>query len=254
MLFACCLTLNAGKATGTTIQLDFGPTTVAPGQETNSAAHTAGALGGLDLFWNKVQTADIASGIRTSTDSPTTITINLGRESSSTSNVINFATQPSSTNALGTVHNTGIYTAGSVNVDGIFSGSSGQDAAQGVLVENLLPGLYDIYFVGRNTNKSGSDPHTIFASAVTSGATTFDYGSLTGVSYTNSTNSWAEGTTYAKLSVLLAAGQSLALASEGTDDRGFINAIQIVGVPEPSSLWLLLGGLIPLAAGWLRRR
>lgn len=54
---------------------------------------------------------------------------------------------------------------------------------------------------------------------------------------------------YVKFTVDLSAGQALNIGVSGTEngsiDRGFLNSIQIVAVPEPASLALIgMGGLM----------
>ncbi|MES2921086.1 MAG: hypothetical protein V4819_06060 [Verrucomicrobiota bacterium] len=70
--------------------------------------------------------------------------------------------------------------------------------------------------------------------------------------YTNGYESFAAGQNYVALSISIAAGQSLFVASDGTETelRGFLNMAQIVAIPEPAAALLGALGMMTL----LRRR
>jgi hypothetical protein len=74
------------------------------------------------------------------------------------------------------------------------------------------------------------------------------------------TGSWVEGSNYIKLSVSITSGDflNLAIAGGGSENRGFLNSVQIVNttpVPEPSAFAALAGlGALGLVAVRRRRR
>lgn len=248
--------------------LDFGPTGQT-GATTNSPYHTANGsfTGGT---WNTLGVADVASGLLYSDNTAAAgVSVNLGISTTST---INLATQPSTSNALGTATNTGVYAGNSVGRDGIFSGTSTSNNSVGVQIGGLSAGTYDIYVTARNTN-TGQQANNGYSQTVLVGAGAlgnFDFSSyisstLTYPSNANTalyTEAWVAGQNYVKLSIVLTAGQYLNLAVDGTntggsgDTRGFLNSVQIVNtsaIPEPSS-YAALGGLAALGLAVANRR
>jgi hypothetical protein len=222
-----------------------------------SAGHAAGAISLTDVSWNNLQTGDVSSGLiwgdGTAADG---IAVNLG-VSPSGSNVINFANNPSSV-GLGTTVTAGIYSDTRVARYGIWGGgSAGQNIALGVRIDGLVAGTYQIYVTGKNTNSSNNLAAIFYASAAGLAAT-YDFSAITNTANvantTGNSAAYAVDVNYGLLTVTVGTGQSLFLATEGTtaEQRGFLNSLQIVAVPEPSSLLLVSGGL--LAGLWRRRR
>lgn len=237
---------------------DFGPTTPTGANLTNSPAHAAGVISISGTSWNIIGVADVSSGLTYADGTPATgIGIRTGVESTSTSGIINYLADPSSSSSLGSAINTGIYTGDSVAKDGIFQSTN--DFAIGVQLTGLAAGTYEIYLSGRNTNTNGSPQGMIFYGAASTAGDSFSFSSLSGVSVSNPGTTgyptWTNGQTYATMTVTLTAGQVLNLADEGagsgSSGRGFLNSLQIVAVPEPATsamLWAGAGMLI------LRRR
>ncbi len=243
------------------IMLDFGPTTVVTADAANSPWHSVAPSGG--TTWNKVSNtgnadytavADISAGGLSFADGTTAtgIAVNLGVASGTN---VNLATQPTRNSALAGNLNSGIYAGTSVGRDGVFAGSQ---VATGVQVTGLAAGTYDIYVTARNTSFGGAYKQIGYAGVGTVGD--FDYATYTTqtLSYTNATapSTWVAGETYMKFTITVAEGQGLNIAvmgeSSGNPDRGIINSIQIVSVPEVSSA--LLGGLAFGAVAIRRRR
>lgn len=243
--------------------LDFGPTTVTGADLTRSPYHTVAGGGFTDTIWNKVEgapVADVTSGLLYSNNTAATgVALNFGIGVTST--LVNLATQPTTgNNALGSTVNTGIYSGTSVGKDAIFSGTGTEVRNLGLQVTGLAAGIYEVYMVTRNTNTNIGYSFTSFAGAGTAGSN-FDYvndagytsATLTYVNAAAAPTTWIEdGNTnenYVKLTVTLAAGQALNLAVQGdgtNQTRGFLNAVQIVAVPEPSSALLAFAALIPV--------
>jgi len=109
-----------------------------------------------------------------------------------------------------------------------------------------------MFMVGLNTNitpnASGKEGHPQNKGALATG----DVGTLeiTGLSTTNvhnyrdvtgpDTSSWVEGTNFAQFRVTLTADNPvLTLFTHGDNDRPFLNAVQVVAIPEPGTLILL---------------
>ena len=232
---------SALSAGGSILMLDFGSTEVTGDTRLNSPYHTAAGAGFTDVGWNRVERADVSTGLVYSNGTAATgITMNLGvAPASGATTLVALGSVPGSSSGLGTVVSTGIYASPSVGRDGIF-GVAGQSL--GVQVTGLAPGIYEIFIIGRNTNISNSIAKSYVGTGVA--GVDFDFSGLTPVTinYTNltSTSSWIEGVNYSRHTITLGAGDGLNIATQGTDSdsqfRGFLNSIQIVQqVPEPST-------------------
>ena len=249
--------LSVFPASASILMLDFGPTTAAGADLTNSPYHTVAGGGFTDGSWNKVEKADVSALTWSGGGIATGVSVNLGvAPGTGTPTVVNYATAPNSSSALGTLWSSGggVYAATSVGRDGIF-GVSGQ--SMGIQVAGLAAGIYEIFVVGRNTNTSNTIANSYVGAGVA--GENFDFSGLTPISinYTSltSTAAWIEGVNYSRHTITLAAGEALNIATQGTDGdsqfRGFMNSIQIVQqVPEPSVAMLSGALLLPL----LRRK
>ncbi len=121
-----------------------------------------------------------------------------------------------------------------------FGGSGGgNNLAVGVRVNGLPAGIYTLYVHGRNTSTALTASLLLYAtngpgadtySFTTNGATFFVSNTAPAL-----TNSFVEGNNFGVLTVTLAAGESLYLATEGAtvaETRGFFNTVEIFfGVP-----------------------
>lgn len=249
--------LSSMGANAQVLMFDFGPTTVSGTDQTNSPYHTVNGSF-TDTTWNKIQTADSSSLEWSDSGTATGVSINLGATTAFDSTTIGLNNQPSGTNALGNSTNTGVYAGTSVGKDGIYTGSSGNTRYVGFQIGGLSAGTYDVYVTSRNTNTGSTYNQHLYLGA-SSAAGDFDAvtlslsGVLTYADGSTAISSWVEGANYLKFTVTLGAAQYLNFGVVGTGGelRGFLNSVQIVTVPEPSSVVLLLGGLGLLAA---RRR
>jgi hypothetical protein len=240
------------------LMLDFGPTLVTGADQSNSPYHTVEpAFTG--TIWNRIQTADVASGLLYANGSAATgVSLNLGATITAESTTIGLTNTPSLNSALGTSTNTGVYAGTSVGTDGISTGGSGNVRYVGFQLGGLAAGTYDIYLTSRNTN-TGSAYQQIAYVGTSDTVENFDALKLSltdSLSYANAadaTSSWQLGENYLKFTVTLGAGEYLNLAVVGGatgERRGFLNSVQIVAVPEPSAV--LLVGLA--GTGFLFRR
>lgn len=261
------LLLAISSANGSILMLDFGPTTTVGANLTNSPAHSTGAVALSNTTWNTVGTSGSLSGAVTSLSyadgsSADGVSFTWGA-SAVDSKAIDFTASISTSHNLGSGVFSGVYTGDSVARDGIFNGSgSGSDYSIGLRIDGLAAGDYDIYFMGRNTNTSGSQDMDLFVSSGAS-SDSFDYSLDTAAATASGggsgLDSWVEGSNYGATMVSIADGDSLFLAIDGQNtgqNRGFLNALQIVSaaaVPEPSTT----GVIAALFAGLLiagRRR
>ncbi|HET6408744.1 MAG TPA: PEP-CTERM sorting domain-containing protein [Chthoniobacteraceae bacterium] len=228
-----------------TILLDFGPTTVSATDATVSPAHAVGAVPGSAVTWNKVLLSDIGSGVLSSTGGSTGVSINLGVESGTGSGTISYTTNPAGgSTILGTAAGatSSLYSDTKVARDGIFSGAA--DVALGLRIDGLAAGEYTLYFTARNTNSglTSNRGERMYASTGTS-SDTFDFSAVSNFSSVANTNSMTDalgiftaGVSYNTLSFTITGGQSLFLAVDGFqsgENRGFLNSLEIVAVPEP---------------------
>ncbi len=252
------LLLTVAPAQAAVFMIDFGPTEAAGASLTNSPYHAAGGSAS-NSQWNTVGVSDVSSGLSYADGSIATgVTVNLGVGAETTA--INLSTQPSSSSALGSQQNTGIYASTSVGTDAIFSGAGGSSNNLGVQITGLAAGIYEVFVVSRNTNNFGTTTIANYVGIGTAGD--FDYSGYAsnGITYSGGANThttaWVESgnaeANYTKFTVTLGAGQALNIAAAGMagDTRGFLNSIQIAQVPEPSAFAMASVALIPL----LRRR
>jgi len=240
------------------LMLDFGPTAT-----TTPANSPYGTGAGASPVWNQVQMAD-PSALKFSDNTDAGVTLNLG--TATTTTTLNLGTQPGTSNALGgySGSNTGIYAAGSVGTDAIYSGTNSVASTVGFQLSGLAAGTYDIYITARNTSRD--DATSGYAQVVKVGISTssgnFDYNGYSSktLTYAGSLNSgaWSENVNYLKMSITLTSSDVLNLAVFGTgaDLRGFLNSVQIVNtssIPEPST-YAVLAGFTALGVVGLRRR
>lgn len=224
----------------------------------------------------------------------TGITVTFGNESSAGSGTLNFADQSQiRTNvALGTggaVSGKQRLIGGQVEAGGAPTSTSsiyGQDTSStaaarygwlgqsntaiGLRIDGLVAGDYVVYVMARNTNSNGEQVPIDIYSKVGNAASTLEFISasspLTKVTQSNlgyannspnAYNDFVAGETYVALTFTIGSGESLYLISDGGSAgelRGFLNSVQIVAVPEPAEVSLLIAGALGLLAFVRRRR
>lgn len=264
---ACALAFSA-VCSAQVLMLDFGPAASTGTDRLNSPYHTA-APSFTNTTWNTIGISDVTSGLLWSDGTAATgVSLDLGATTSDASRTISLSSAPSNgTGLTGSARNSGIYAGTAPGRDGIFNGGSSSNIrAVGLQVGGLSPGTYDIYITGRNTNTASGHTQNFYAGKSAVGGN-FDFSNTavfanTTVTYfadpTEQNNAWSENSlaNYARFTVTLSDGEFLQLAAFGGagDGRGFLNSIQIVAVPEPSSS-VVIAGLLSLAGTvFLRRR
>ncbi|WP_265594431.1 PEP-CTERM sorting domain-containing protein [Haloferula sp. BvORR071] len=281
LLLSCACALPASAVN---LMLDFGnPATnsvVADPYLTLSPAHSVGAIPGTQTSWNTITTSsDRTDLIYANGNSASTLTLDLGQESTGGNGTIDFGTGIGNLTLAGTgggasgqqsllgtgsIYGTNTSSTAATR-DGFFGSGAATTtgAAIGMRLDGLAAGDYVAYVMARNTNTStASYPMNIYSS-VAGTSTSFAFSSLaaavqanpgyTTAAYAGQFTSFVLGDNYQKINFTIAEGQSFFLAVDGGNDaidrRGFLNMVQVVSVPEPSSL--LLGALGLLC---LRRR
>lgn len=252
-----------GNRVDAAILIDFGgtsPTNQSPGFDaTVSPAHAAGAVPTSEATWNGVPVGGTAATLLNSNGiSTANVKIVLGTETSAGSNILTFATGPGG-NLTGTAATdvNSIYGGTRAQKDGLFPNAG---SAIGFRLDGLEAGEYTLYFTARNTNSNLTGrSQRVYAGTGTSAAT---YNFAPELNFADITNggaitaqTFSQGINYNVLNFTITGTQSLFVAVDGTsvdETRGFLNAMQIVAIPEPGSAILL--GLAGLGLVLRRRR
>lgn len=247
-------------------------------------AHSVGGLSPSQTTWNNFNTANSSSSLLNADGSAATgVSITFGGESFIDSGIIDYLSTaavrtdvnlgtgggaPGQKNLLGagSVYgdNTSSTAAGRLGWLGTGNGAAG--SAVGLRIDGLTAGEYTIYVMARNTNSNvASAPMGIYAATGTT-ADTFDFNLLTpgvqlntgyaSASYAGEYNTFTADENYYAITLSIGAGESLFLATAGTgtaETRGFLNMVEIVPVPEGSTVCLLVVGL-GLVVFTIRRR
>lgn len=244
-LFAL-LSLIPMVASATVLMLDFGPTEATGASLTNSPYHAVNESF-KDGHWNTIGLSNVSSGLVYSNgDVAAGTTLTLGSSVGST--LVDFSQTPANSSELGAavdIHSdTNVFAGTSVGKDGIFTASPLGNNLVGIKVGGLPAGRYEIYVIGANTsNGLGHQSPTAFYVAATGDVSTFEIGGLqpsaTSLLTPMAAQSWIEGASYAKITIDLSEGECLLLVADGvgrhgggSEDRGFLNAVQIVAVPS----------------------
>ncbi len=277
LLVSACQLVSAATASAASLMFDFGPTTVAAPFLELSPGHDAGAIPSGETTWNNVSSAVPPATLVNSDNSATVVTLTLGQEVvGGPAGIIDYSTAIANVGLAGTGGGTttnrsllttdSIYgsdtTSTAVGRDGFFGGGTqtGTGVAAGLRVNGLTAGDYFVFVMARNTNSNAlAVPMNVYAVSGTS-ASTFDFNSLTPqtqantgyllANYTDQFTNFTEGENFVRFTVRVAAGAAMFVAVDGANQsverRGFVNMVQIVPVPEPSTALLGALGLMGL--------
>ena len=220
------ITVNAAPpaASGATILLNFGATV---SNDDNSPAHQEGDATGTN--WNLI-TADASSGIVTDGGNATSITVDLGRESTTSSQSIDWSAASYSNSALGSQYSTGVYAGNGRSATYTSSG-----IAIGARISGLSPGEYYVYVNGRNTNAPGAEDHYFRFTTVSSASGSTDFSSLSSLYEATTTSvdsTWTEDVDYVVETVEVGESEDLVVIGEGEGGRGFFNTIAVTAINE----------------------
>lgn len=232
------------------LMFDFGSTTVAGSDQSNSPYHTVNPSF-TGTSWNKVTTGGgFNQGLGSLLYADGTAATGVLAYRGTGATTIDFQGNmggDSTGGADGTVGGT-ILAGTSVGRDGLYSSNN---TKVGLRVQGLAIGTYDVYVVGWLT--SVNDPRDFWAESTLSGQTggsrNWTIGA-TAQSVTNSitldTSAWTQGANYVKFTVTTTASlPAISIASGvgaaiGGQPRAMLNAIQIVAVPEPSAAVIIM--------------
>lgn len=248
---------------------------------TLSPGHDAGAIPLAETNWNNFSSTGTSSSLVNSNGTAATgVSLTFGTEATTGSGTINLGNVTGiNTSAL---YGTGGGTAGRQALAGnaasiygngntssnsavgragwLGGGTAGAGNAIGMRLDGLAAGEYRIYMMARNTNSNAAvaSPMNLYTTTGTT-SSSFNFSALSSVVQANTTyttsnptayNTFAAGENFVSFDVTLSTGESLFLAADGGsagETRGFLNMIQIVSVPEPSSLVLGFAGLLILS-------
>jgi len=286
LIVLASLLCGGGSALAANLMLDFGAAAVADPYLTRSPGHTLGAIPAGQTSWNTISSATPPSSLLYSDGTTASgVILGLGQESEGGNNTIDFSTSIGNIglagNGGGTAGQKNLLGVGSIygddnttantaaGRDGFFGGGTATGtgatagAAIGMSLSGLAAGSYQVYVMARNTNSNIiSNPKNIYSS-VGAASGTFDFSLLTAMNQSNvgyaSTvenpySTFLNGENFVSFTFNITEGQTFYLAVDGAsgiDNRGFLNMVQIVAVPEPAS------SLLGAAAGFLvvfRRR
>lgn len=277
---ALSLLLCAAPAHGVNLMLDFGNpaanSVVASPYLTLSPGHASGDIPLAQTSWNTITTsANRTDLVYADGSAATGITLDLGQETTGGNGVIDFATNIGTLTLAGTgggvpgqqslLGINSIYGDNSSSTaagrDGFFGSgtATGTGTAIGLRIDGLAAGDYVAYVMARNANSNAATYPMALYSSVGASSGTFSLSTLSATQanpgyastgYAGQYTSFVPGDNYQAISFTITGNQSYFLGIDGGSDsidrRGFLNSLQIVSVPEPSSLALAALGLLAL--------
>jgi hypothetical protein len=231
--------------------VDFGATTVTGDSLTNSPYHSANSSF-TDSMWNQITAADefAAGGLKYSDGSNASgVSINMGSTDVYNGTIDLDGTVRSV--APKTDYSTGIYAGTSVALDAVYGivGTTGTKFC-GFQIGGLAAGEYQIYLTGRNTATTGGYTETFYLSTSSTGGNFVNNSGTTQALTYPGGGDWSqwyeEGSAsenYVVYNITLAAGEYINIGTTASNSQAAgLNSVQIVSVPEPAALGLVLGG------------
>jgi hypothetical protein len=244
LLLAFCA--PATSASAASILFNFGGTSYSGA---NAPGHVNGTATG--TIWNTVAT-DTATGIVDSTGASTSIALDFGTSSTGTSTTPSYsgatkvADYPTITEVTGGIFDSDLGRSNAVR-DGSTVGIS-------LNISNLPAGEYAFYL----TSFRGDSPvnltraYNLYAGVAADPITDFSAFSLGSLNNSNTT-SWEEGVNYlAGTFVIDGTNDNFSIFSNNSTYVGVLTSLEIVSIPEPSSIAIL--SLAPILLGIRRRR
>lgn len=266
------LGLAGGLSSAANLMLDFGPAEVGSDYQTLSPGHNSGTVPTGEVKWNQISSMTPPSLFYGDGTATSGITLTMGQESTPGNNSVDFSTAITNLalagSGGGTAGRQNLLTTGSiygnnssstaVSRDGFFGGGSGSvGSAVGLRLDGLASGRYLIYVMARNTNSNANPGAAMNVYANTGESSeTFDFSSLSAFSqsnityatsgYTDQYTRFVNGGNYVVIDITIEDNASLFLAVDGTgsENRGFLNMVQIVQIPEPASAFLGAAGFL----------
>lgn len=270
LILATGLALTAASsALAQVIMVDFGSTTIGPttAPDTTNSAYHVDTNNTTNTTWNLISNGD-RSNLKFGDNTDSGVTLNLGRNSTTTLTAIDLASNATQNNS-GPSITTGIYanttSAGRDILHG-FNGTDGIFRNLGAQFTGLAAGTYDVYVAARKTFQTSAHGERIYV-GTSSSAGNFDFGAYDNETLTYAagasvaTSAWVDGENFVKFTVTLADGEALnigiyGLTALGASDRASLNYIQIAAttIPEPSAAATLAGFGVLGLVGLSRRR
>ncbi|MEM6823228.1 MAG: PEP-CTERM sorting domain-containing protein [Verrucomicrobiota bacterium] len=226
---------------GQTVLFNFGGTSFTG---TDTPGNNTGAWTDPTPSWNNISD-DTASGI-------------VDIDGSATALAVDFGAGAISSMDYGAAVRVADYIGGA-DVDGIFDGNtmaesqlvrdSGGLIGIGLELSGLQAGSYEFYLVANRSDSAFNEARNMDVYYSTNSSTVTDFSSLTPLTQLNDNRvAWTEGETYVRGTFTIATGESLYLAVESPGFVGVVNSLEVVAVPEPSTVLLLLVGIVAFLA------
>ncbi|WFB37068.1 hypothetical protein P3T73_04755 [Kiritimatiellota bacterium B12222] len=233
----------ASLAQASTVLFNFGGTTYAG---INAPGHVDGAATG--TTWNTLA-VDTGSGILDENGAATTVVVDFGT-SAGGGTTVDYA---------GATKNADYDTYGGVNATifqtTLMEGNAVRDSGslEGIAlnVSGLAAGSYEFYFTAlrAETSSNAVRTHNVFAGVAADAITDFSslsVGTLTNVGFGTASTPWTEGTNYIKGQFTIDGTQNFSLLTTSPDYIGVMSSLEIVAIPEASSLMLSLFAFVAL--------
>lgn len=250
-LLAAAFFVSGSSGSASTILFNFGAKTYSG---TNSPGHVNGLATGTS--WNSV-VADQSSGIIDSMGNTTSVTLNFGTTASNDHlapayRVLDYSRGTRAADYSRTI--TGSVFDSNLGTSNAVRDVSGTDQGIGLSVSGLAPGQYVFYVTAFRGDVEANDNrvYDLYAGVAPDPITNFSTYSIGSVSNSNKTT-WQAGVNYLTGTFTIdGTNDTFSLMSNSSGYVGVLSSLEIVAIPEPSSIAAL--ALAPLFLGFRRRR